>query len=81
MPLERSVNFFSDINSLVYFIFTLLFYFIFFFKLAVILTLKDRAPIRTLSDQGGGALRAPPSISETIVDRNLKKFLVGHVYI
>ena len=47
-----------------------------------LLTLKDRAPIRTLLDRGGGALRAPPpSISETIIDRDLKIFLVGHVYI
>ena len=38
------------------------------------LTLKDRAPIRPLSDGGGGALRAPPSISETIIDRDLKIF-------
>ncbi len=33
------------------------------------LTLRDWAPIRKLSDRGGGALRRPPSISETIIDR------------
>ena len=53
----------------------------FFNKAFGILTLKDRAPIRTLSDRGGGLLEPPPSISETIIDRDLKIFLVGHVYI
>ncbi len=43
-----------------------------------ILTLSDRAPIRTLSDRGGGgAYFAPPSISETIIDRDLKNFSGG----
>ena len=35
------------------------------------LNLKDRAPIRTLSDLGGGLLELPPSISETIIDRDI----------
>ena len=47
-----------------------------------LLALKDRAPIRTLSDRrGGGALRAPLSITETIIDRDLNLFLLVQVYL
>ncbi len=47
-----------------------------------LLTLTDRAPIRTLIDWGGGGLLSPPpSISETIIDRDPTFFLVVHVYL
>ena len=45
-------------------------------NIPLFLTLRDRTPIRTLSDRGG-ALRAPPSISETIIDRDLIFFSGG----
>ena len=45
------------------------------------LTLRDRAPIRTLIDGGGVLTKPPPSISKTIIDRDPKFFLVVHVYL
>ena len=42
-----------------------------------LLTLTDRTPIPTLSDRGGEALRAPPSISAPVADRDVKFFSGG----
>ncbi len=45
------------------------------------LTLTDRAPIRTLIDRGeGGLSKPPPSISETIIDRD-PNFIWEFMYI
>ena len=42
-------------------------YMVIYCAVASVLTLKDRAPIRTLIDRGGGAYLAPPPLSRKLL--------------
>ncbi len=53
---------------------------IFIFNSKPFLTLKDRAPIRTLKDRGVGAYLAPPLSRKLLKIETQILFLVVHVY-